>query len=102
MISSKELKHNKDGEDYIDGYRIVTYYEDNSYYIGEYCKTIEGFMIGLCEHDPVISDEEIPKFVSNKDLLYRSLKFDSKAISAAIFRVDGTKIEKVDRDFTNN
>ena len=38
-ITIKDLKFDKQGEEYSDGYRIVYFYDDN-YLIGEYCKTI--------------------------------------------------------------
>ena len=95
MISTEELKSNKKGKDYSNGYRIVSFYPDGSYYIGEYCKTIEGFMIGLSKCDPIISDEDTPKFVSYEDLLKRNMSFDKKAIGCAIYKVDGTLIYKI-------
>ena len=50
------------------GYRIVYFYIDR-YYIGEYCKSIEGFMIGFGDSDPIMEENDISKFVSNDDLL---------------------------------
>ena len=41
-------------------------------------------------------NEDIPKFISNEDLLNRCLKYDKKAISAAIYKTDGTLIYKID------
>ena len=65
-VNIKDLQHNNSGEDYISGYRIV-YFLDNGYDVGEYCSTIEGFMIGFTESDPIMDDDEIPKFISTND-----------------------------------
>ena len=98
VLNIKELKLDCNDNPYDDGYRIVYFYEDGSYNIGEYCKTIEGFMIGLAECDPIIDEDDIPKYVSNEDLLRRSLSFDNKAISAAIYKTDGTLVDKFNRE----
>lgn len=45
-VSLEELKKNNSGNNYEKGYRIVYFY-DNYYKVGEYCKTIDGFMIGF-------------------------------------------------------
>lgn len=95
MINLEELKFNKNNQLYETGYRIVYFYEDGNYSIGEFCKTIEGFMIGFADSNPIIDDEDIPKFISNKDLLNRCLKYDEKAIGAAIYKTDGTLIDRI-------
>lgn len=96
MLNLEELKFNKNNQAYEDGYRIVYFYENDNFSIGEFCKTIEGFMIGFAESNPIIDEEDIPKFISNEDLLNRCLKYDKKAISAAIYKTDGTLIDKID------
>lgn len=87
-ISVEELKHINTKE-YSDGYRIVYFYEDK-YYVGEYCKTIEGFMIGFAECDPIITEDDIPIFVSNEDLLDRCLNSVPDSTGAAIYKLNGT------------
>ena len=83
-----ELKSNNSGEEYMDGFRIVYFYDD-SYSIGEYCRTIEGFMTGFAVCNPIIDTNDIPKFISVDDLLERYLK-DMKNITAvAIYNVNG-------------
>lgn len=57
-IESKELKEN-----YEDGYRLVYFKKDGTYSIGVYSKTIEGFMMGLAEYDPI---DDIPSFIQQK------------------------------------
>lgn len=96
MLNLEELKFNKNHQVYEDGYRIVYFYENGNYSIGEFCKTIEGFMIGFAESNPIIDKEDIPKFISNQDLLCRCLKYDNKAVSAAIYKTNGTLIEKIE------
>ena len=54
-VSLEELKKNNSGNNYEKGYRIVYFY-DNYYKVGEYCKTIDGFMIGFAKCDSIIDD----------------------------------------------
>ena len=96
IIDVKELQHNNFGENYENGYRIVYFYNDK-YSIGEYCKTIEGFMIGFAECNPIIDDDDIPKFISIDDMLKRYLNDVEDAIAVAIYKTDGTCIEKKER-----
>ena len=58
---------------YGEGYRIVYFENNNKYSIGAYCKTIEGFMIGFTECDPIIDEDDIPPFISIDDILERCL-----------------------------
>ena len=55
------------------------FYENGSYSVGEYCKTIEGFMVGFTEFDPIVTEDDIPEFISNEDLLEKCLKYDKNA-----------------------
>ena len=87
-----------DGNDYENGYRIVYFY-DNNYKIGEYCKSIEGFMIGFAECDPIIDNDDIPKFISTADLLNRYLKEMNDVVSVAIYDVNGKCIDKITRRY---
>lgn len=94
-INKEELK--KDGKKiYKEGYRVVYFYDDK-YEIAEYCKTIEGFMIGLCECDPIIDEDDVPPFISTEDLLRRSLSFVEEAKGAALYNIDGTLIDELYR-----
>ena len=79
-----------------DGYRIVYFYPDNSHYIGAICKSIEGFMIEFCDEHPIMNDD-IPVFKSNDDLLSRYLDSLEDISSVAIYKTDGTCIEKKER-----
>lgn len=94
IVNTKDLKKNNFGNDYKKGYRIVYFY-NNSYDIGEYCSTIEGFMIGFAECDPIMSDEDIPKFISTEDLINRYLKEISNVSAVAIYNVNGECIDKI-------
>lgn len=95
-INFEELKFNKENERYEDGYRIVYFYDDK-YSIGEYCKTIEGFMLGFAENNPILEDEDIPPFVSNDDLLDRYLNDLPDVNEVAIYKIDGTLVDKKSR-----
>ena len=100
-ISADELRTFQTSKDWYnehgDGYRIVYFYPDGTYYIGAICKTIEGFMIEFCDEYPIMDEEDIPKFKSNDDLLSRYLKSLEDISSVAIYKTDGTCIEKKDR-----
>ncbi len=100
-ITKDELRFNKQGEDLKKGYRIVYFYDDN-YTIGEYCKTIEGFMYGFAKCNPIMDDSDIPEFISIDDLLDRYLNDLPNAISIAIYKTDGTLIAKKDRIKSHN
>ena len=82
-----ELKTNSSGEEYLEGYRVVYFY-DNNYSIGEYSKTIEGFMTGFADCDPII-DNDIPKFISVDDLLNRYLDDMKNVTGVAIYNING-------------
>lgn len=83
-------------EKYGDGYRLV-YFDNDKYFIGAYCKTIEGFMIGFAECDPIIDEDDIPPFVSIEDILDRCLDSMEDISAVAIYKTDGTCVEKKDR-----
>lgn len=93
-VSLKELKHNNSGIDYENGYRIIYFYDDN-YDVGEYCKTIEGFMIGFAKCNPIIDKDDIPKFISTNDLLNRYLKEIKDVDAVAVYDVNGICIDKL-------
>lgn len=95
-INLEKLKFNKENERYEDGYRIVYFYDDK-YSIGEYCKTIEGFMLGFAESNPILEDEDIPPFVSNDDLLDRYLNDLPDVNEVAIYKIDETLVDKKSR-----
>ena len=75
-------------------------YDDN-YSIGEYCKTIEGFMIGFVECDPIMDDDDIPEFISIDDMLDRYLKEVPNADSIGIYKTNGILIAKKERTKNN-
>lgn len=86
-----------------EGYRIVYFYPDGTYYIGAISKTIDGFMINFCEEYPIMDEEDIPKFKSNEDLLSRYLNNLDDISGVAIYKTDGTCIEsKVKRNYKNS
>lgn len=94
-IELKELQHNNHGEKYPDGYRLVYFYDD-SYFVGEYCKTVEGFMIGLSEYNPILDETDIPSFISIENLLAKSLTKTKNAEKIALYKTDGTYIASLD------
>ena len=98
MFNLEKLKFDKNNDAYEDGYRIVYFYENGNCSIGEFCKTIEGFMIGFAENNPILDEKDVPIFISTKDLLSRSLNYDKKAVSVAIYKTDGTLIDKIDKE----
>jgi len=89
-----ELKVNKNGQIYDEGYRIVYFYENNEYYVGEYCKTIEGFMIGFADNSPLMDDEDIPEFISVDDLLDRYLEDVNDISAVGLYKITGECIQK--------
>ena len=55
-------------------------------------------MIGLSDNDPILSEAEIPPFVSYDDLLKRSLEYVSDAKECALYNVDGTLVYKIENN----
>ncbi len=100
-VDLKDLRQNSSGVDYENGYRIVYFY-DNSYKVGEYCKSIDGFMIGFADCDPIMDDDDIPKFISTNDLLNRYLKEIDDIVGVAIYDVNGKCIDKIYRECKKN
>lgn len=98
-VNLNDLRQTKYGDNYEDGYRIVYIY-DNYYHVGEYCKTIEGFMIGFAEFNPIIDEDDIPEFVSTNDLLNRYLKELNDVVGVAIYDVNGMCIDRVNKNHT--
>ena len=96
-IDKKKLRKKASGDNYQEGYRIVYLYDDD-YEIGEYCKTIEGFMIGFAENAPILDDDDIPDFVSTEDLLNRYLNNIEDISGVALYNIDGDCIDKVYRE----
>ncbi len=94
QVPIEQLKH----KNYLDGYRIVYFDDDGNYSIGEFCKSIEGFMIGFAEVNPIINEEDIPTFTSIDDLLDKYLKDVNDASSVAIYKTDGTCVKKKTRE----
>lgn len=97
-INLIDLRKNNSGIDYEGGYRIIYFY-DNNYKIGEYCKSIEGFMIGFAECDPIIDNDDIPKFISTTDLLNRYLQEMNEVDGVAIYNVNGKYVDKINRKY---
>lgn len=97
VIDKLKLKQNNSDKDYETGYRIVYFYDDK-YTIGEYCKTIEGFMIGFADCDPIIDEGDIPSFISTNDLLNRYLNDVKDATGVAIYDINGECVDILYRD----
>lgn len=82
-INKKELQNDRQGNIFEPGYRIVCFYNDNSYEMEAYCKTIEGFMIGFAECDPIMDESDIPDITA-----------------VALYKTDGTCLQKKTRALT--
>ncbi len=96
IIPVEELKKSKTSQ-YDDGYRIVYFY-DNKYSIGEYCKKIDGFMLSFAKCYPIMDEDDIPKFISEDDLLERYLNSMSNITGVGIYKIDGTCIHFKERN----
>lgn len=101
-ILTEELADAGNGKKYVEGYRIVYFENNNKYSIGAYCKTIEGFMIGFAESDPIIDDDDIPPFISVNDILERCLNLYNDINGVAIYKIDGTCIQKKYRNIAKH
>lgn len=77
------------GKKYDEGYRIVYFEKDDRYSLGAYCKTIEEFMLGFADCDPIIDEDDIPPFISVDDILNRSLNLYDDVIRVSIYKTDG-------------
>lgn len=99
-INKKELQYDRQGNAFEDGYRIVYFYKDKSYKIGAFCKSIEGFMIGLAKCDPIMDESDIPKFISIEDLLNRYLNNLPNITAVALYKTEGTCLKKKVRNIT--
>lgn len=97
IIPVSELIKNDIDKKYESGYRIVYFYDDH-YSIGEYCKTIEGFMIGFAKSEPILCEDDIPAFISNDDLLDRYLEEVPLANIVAIYATDGSCVAYKQRE----
>ena len=71
---------------YWDGYRIVYFYPDNTYEVGIFSGSIEGFMMDFAEVEPIWDESNIPNFVSIDDLLNRYLLDFADVSAVAIYK----------------
>jgi len=83
-----------------EGYRIVYHYDDH-YSIGEFCKSIEGFMTSFVKSEPIMFDDDIPEFISIDDLLNRYLNDLPDIESVALYKVDGLLVAEKSRNQIN-
>ena len=96
IVDKKDLQQNNSGKNYDSGYRIVYFLEDG-YDVGEYCSTIEGFIIGCTESNPIIDEDDIPKFISTNDLLNRYLNEVDDVLGVGIYSISGECVNKMYR-----
>lgn len=96
-ILSEKLIDAGCGKKYDEGYRIVYFEKDDKYSLGAYCKTIEGFMIGFADCNPIIDEGDIPSFTSVDDILNRSLNLYDDVIRVSIYKTDGTLVATKER-----
>ncbi len=101
-VLTEDLKYkNKFGSNYNqyqDGYRIVYFYSDNTYKVGTFCESIEGFMMDFAEIEPIEDERDIPPFISIDNLLNRYLSEVKDIIAVAIYKTDGTCIQIKERN----
>lgn len=93
----EELKYDYNYTNKTNGYRIVYFYEDDSYKFGSYAGEIEGFMYDFVECDPIMDESDVPKFISIDDLLNRYLNDLPNIVAVAIYDFDGKCISKMKR-----
>ena len=99
-LNKKELQYDRQGNIFEDGYRIVYFYNDGLYKIGAYCKTIDGFMMSFAECDPIMDESDIPAFISIEDLLSRYLNDLPNIAAVALYKTDGTCLQRKTRTIT--
>lgn len=100
-ILPEKLKDAGCGKKYDEGYRIVYFEKDNKYSLGAYCKTIEGFMLGFADCDPIIDEDDISSFTSADDILNRSLNLYDDVIRVSIYKTDGMLVATKERKNLN-
>lgn len=96
-VYKEELIYDYGIRSYDEGYRLVSFY-DNKYHVGDYSKTLEGFMRGLADYAPLIDEHDIPKFKSIDDILERTLKLSPTIDGVALYKIDGTCLASKTRD----
>ncbi len=83
-ILTEKLADAGNGKKYVEGYRIVYFENNNKYSIGAYCKTIDGFIISV------------------NDILERCLNLYNDINGVAIYKIDGTCIQKKYRNIAKH
>lgn len=83
--------------EYGDGYRIVYFYQDNSYKIGSIAKEIKYFMMDFSNRNPIDDENDIPKFISIDNLLDCYLNDLQEISEVAIYKTDGELIKSKKR-----
>lgn len=89
----EELIYDYDVDCFIDGYRVVYFYDDNNYSIGSFSTEIENFINDFYSDENSYSNE----FVSLDDLLKNYLNDLPEINSVAIYKTDGTLVRKKSR-----
>lgn len=102
VVYKEELIYDFNTVTATDGYRVIYFYSNNSYRVGPFSKTIDGFMIDFVPFEPILDDDDIPPFVSVEDVLNRYLKLYDAISGVAIYKVDGSLIAKKERNSKNN
>ena len=83
---------------YQQGYRIVFFYPDNTYSVETFSGSIEGFMMDFVEIEPIMDEDDIPPFISIDNILDRYLLDVEDIVAVAIYKTDGTCIERKERE----
>ena len=98
VVYKEELIYDFNTVTATDGYRVIYFYNNNSYRVGPFSKTIDGFMIDFVSFEPILDDDDIPPFVSVEDVLNRYLKLYDSISGVAIYKVDGSLIAKKEKN----
>lgn len=98
VVYKEELIYDFNTVTATDDYRVIYFYNNNSYRVGQFSKTIDGFMIDFVPFEPILDDDDIPPFVSVEDVLNRYLKLYDSISGVAIYKVDGSLIAKKEKN----
>lgn len=98
VVYKEELIYDFNTVTATDGYRVIYFYSNNSYRVGPFSKTIDGFMIDFVPFEPILDDDDIPPFVSVEDVLNRYLKLYDAISGVAIYKIDGNLIAKKEKN----
>ena len=83
VVYKEELIYDFNTVTATDDYRVIYFYNNNSYRVGPFSKTIDGFMIDFVPFEPILN---------------RYLKLYDSISGVAIYKVDGSLIAKKEKN----